>query len=59
MLGPRTFTSRLLFDAACRGVGLPSRIVLESPYQRALVALAEVGHGIAILRRPSAWPVMR
>lgn len=49
MVGPRAFTSRMLFDAACRSTEMRARIVLESQHQRALVALAEVGHGIAIV----------
>lgn len=49
MLGPPSFTSRMLFDAACSGFDMRPRIVLESPQQRALVALAEVGHGVAIV----------
>lgn len=49
LLGPNPFTSRMLFDAACRSVDMHPRIVLETPYQGALLALAEVGHGTAIL----------
>ena len=48
-VAPAPFSSRMLFDAACRRAGARPRYVLESPYQRALVALAEVDHGIAIL----------
>ena len=48
-IGPSPFTSRMMFDAACRRADVRPRIVLESAYQRALVALAEVDHGIAIL----------
>lgn len=48
-IGPAPFSSRMLFDAACRRSGARPRFVLETPYQRALVALAEVDHGIAIL----------
>lgn len=49
LLDPKPFTSRMLFDAACRTADLRPRIVLESPYQGALLALAEGGHGVAIL----------
>lgn len=49
LLGPKPFTSRMLFDAACRAAELSPKVVLESPYQGALLALAEVGHGIAVL----------
>lgn len=49
LLGPKPFTSRMLFDAACSAAELSPKVVLESPYQGALLALAEVGHGIAVL----------
>lgn len=49
LLGPQPFTSRMLFDAACRTAEVTPKVLLESPYQGALLALAEVGHGIAIL----------
>ncbi|SAL86124.1 LysR family transcriptional regulator [Caballeronia choica] len=49
LLGPKPFTSRMLFDAACRAADMSPKIMLESPFQGALLALAEVGHGVAIL----------
>jgi DNA-binding transcriptional LysR family regulator len=46
------FIIRKLFDAACRLAGATPNIVHESRAPQALLALAEAGHGIAII--PSA-----
>jgi DNA-binding transcriptional LysR family regulator len=43
------FGSRQLFDAACRIAHIQPRIVLESAEPNSLIALAEAGHGIAIV----------
>jgi DNA-binding transcriptional LysR family regulator len=46
------FVVRRVFDAACRLAGLKPNILLESRAPHTLVAMAEAGHGIAII--PSA-----
>jgi DNA-binding transcriptional LysR family regulator len=46
------FIIRKLFDAACRLAGATPNIVHESRAPQALLALAEAGHGVAII--PSA-----
>ena len=46
------FIIRKLFDAACRLAGATPNIVHESRAPQALLALAEAGHGIAVI--PSA-----
>jgi DNA-binding transcriptional LysR family regulator len=43
------FGSRQLFDAACRIAHVHPRIVLESAEPNSLIALAEAGHGIAVV----------
>lgn len=43
------FMLRRTFDAACRLAGLKPNILLESRDPRTLVAMAEAGHGIAII----------
>lgn len=43
------FGSRQLFDAACRIAHIQPRIVLESAEPNSLIALAEAGHGIAVV----------
>jgi DNA-binding transcriptional LysR family regulator len=43
------FGSRQLFDAACRLAQLQPRVVLESREPHSLIALAEAGHGIAVV----------
>jgi DNA-binding transcriptional LysR family regulator len=43
------FTLRLTFDAACRLAGLKPNVLLESRDPRTLVAMAEAGHGVAII----------
>lgn len=46
------FVIRRTFDAACRLAGLIPNILLESRAPHALLAMAEAGHGVAII--PSA-----
>jgi DNA-binding transcriptional LysR family regulator len=46
------FVIRRTFDAACRLAGFTPNILLESRAPHALLALAEAGHGVAII--PSA-----
>ena len=43
------FGSRQLFDAACRIAHVQPRLVLESAEPNSLIALAEAGHGVAIV----------
>ena len=43
------FLQRRTFDAACRIAGLKSNILFESRDPRTLLAMAEAGHGIAII----------
>jgi DNA-binding transcriptional LysR family regulator len=43
------FGSRQLFDAACRLAHVQPRIVLESAEPNSLIALAEAGHGVAVV----------
>ena len=45
----RDFGSRVTFDAACRTAGLRPRTMFESGEPHSLVALAEEGHGVAIV----------
>ena len=49
LIAPKDFTSRMLFDAACKASELRPRFLLESHDQNALVALSEVGYGVAIM----------
>jgi DNA-binding transcriptional LysR family regulator len=56
----RDFGSRATFDAACRAVGLRPRTTFESGEPHSLIALAEQGHGVAIVPstvRLTAWHV--
>jgi LysR family transcriptional regulator, cyn operon transcriptional activator len=54
----RDFGTRQLFDAACRIAHLRPRCVLEGTEPHSLIALAEAGHGIAVV--PSAvWPMSK
>ncbi len=46
------FVMRRMFDAACRLAGFTPNILLESRAPHALLAMAEAGHGVAII--PSA-----
>jgi LysR family cyn operon transcriptional activator len=45
----KDFGSRQLFDAACRIAQVQPRLVLESAEPNSLVALAEAGHGVAVV----------
>ena len=45
----RDFGTRRLFDAACGTAQVRPRIVLESNDPHSLVALAEAGHGVAVV----------
>jgi DNA-binding transcriptional LysR family regulator len=45
----RDFGTRQLFDAACRITHIRPRGVLESNAVHSLIALAEAGHGIAVV----------
>ena len=45
----RDFGTRQLFDAACRLAHLRPRCVLEGTEPHSLIALAEAGHGIAVV----------
>jgi len=49
LLLSQDFGTRQLFDAACRITHLQPRCVLESTEPHSLIALAEAGHGIAIV----------
>jgi DNA-binding transcriptional LysR family regulator len=51
------FVVRRTFDAACRLAGLKPNIMLESRAPHTLLALAEAGHGVAII--PSALQTRR
>jgi DNA-binding transcriptional LysR family regulator len=51
------FVVRRTFDAACRLAGLKPNILLESRAPHTLLALAEAGHGVAII--PSALQAHR
>jgi DNA-binding transcriptional LysR family regulator len=53
-----SFYVRSTFDAACRLAGVkPKTVVLESRTPHALLALAEAGHGVAVV--PSVLPTDR
>lgn len=52
-----SFFVRTSFDAACRIAGLKPNIFLESRAPHVLLALAEAGHGVAIV--PSVLPTGR
>jgi DNA-binding transcriptional LysR family regulator len=45
----RDFGTRRLFDAACGLAQIRPRIVMESADVHSLVALAEAGHGVAVV----------
>ena len=51
------FSVRQTFDAACRLAGVKLNIFLESRAPHTLLALAEAGHGVAIV--PSVLPMNR
>ena len=52
-----SFLSRRTFDAACRLAGIEANIVFESRTPHTLLAMAESGHGVAIV--PSAVRIDR
>jgi DNA-binding transcriptional LysR family regulator len=52
-----TFVSRRTFDAVCRLAGVEANIVFESRTPHTLLAMAESGHGVAIV--PSAVRIYR
>jgi DNA-binding transcriptional LysR family regulator len=52
-----SFEVRKTFDAACRLAGLKPEVFVESRTPHALLALAEAGHGVAIV--PSVLPTHR
>ena len=52
-----SFATRNIFDAACRLAGVRPQVALESRAAHALLALAEAGHGVAIV--PSILPLDR
>jgi DNA-binding transcriptional LysR family regulator len=52
-----SFYVRKTFDAACRLAGVKPNIFIESRTPHALLALAEAGHGIAVV--PSVLPTSR
>ena len=52
-----SFFARTTFDAACRLAGLKPQIFIESRAPHTLLALAEAGHGVAIV--PSVLPTHR
>ena len=49
-----SFVVRSTFDAACRLAGLKPKILIESRAPHTLLALAEAGHGVAVI--PSVLP---
>ncbi|HEX4557088.1 MAG TPA: LysR family transcriptional regulator [Xanthobacteraceae bacterium] len=52
-----SFAARTTFDAACRVAGIKPEIFVESRAPHTLLALAEAGHGVAIV--PSVLPTHR
>jgi DNA-binding transcriptional LysR family regulator len=52
-----SFAVRTLFDAACRLADVAPNIFIESRTPHALLALAEAGHGVAVV--PSVLPTNR
>jgi DNA-binding transcriptional LysR family regulator len=52
-----SFAVRTLFDAACRLADFEPNIFIESRTPHALLALAEAGHGVAVV--PSVLPTGR
>jgi DNA-binding transcriptional LysR family regulator len=60
LLPHASYATRVLFDAACRLAGVRANIFIESGAAHALLALAETGHGVAIIPsilRPSHSPL--
>jgi DNA-binding transcriptional LysR family regulator len=52
-----TYAFRKSFDAACRLAGVEPNVVIESRAPHTLLALAEAGHGVAIVQ--TAVPIRR
>jgi len=52
-----SYVFRKLFDAACQSAGFEPRVAIESRGPHTLLALAEAGHGIAIIQ--TAVPIKR
>jgi DNA-binding transcriptional LysR family regulator len=52
-----TYVFRKSFDAACRLAGVEPRVLIESRAPHTLLALAEAGHGVAIVQ--TAVPIAR
>ena len=50
LLVDSTYVFRKSFDAACRLAGLEPKVVIESRASHTLLALAEAGHGVAIIQ---------
>jgi DNA-binding transcriptional LysR family regulator len=57
LLMDTSFYVRTTFDAACRVAGVKPNVFIESRTPHALLALAEAGHGVAIV--PSVLPTNR
>ncbi len=57
LLVDSTYVFRKSFDAACRLAGLEPKVVIESRTAHTLLALAEAGHGVAIIQ--TAIPIDR
>jgi DNA-binding transcriptional LysR family regulator len=57
MLFDSTYAFRKSFDAACAIAGVEPNVVLESRAPHTLLALAEAGHGVAIIQ--TAVPTVR
>jgi DNA-binding transcriptional LysR family regulator len=49
LLPDASYVTRQLFDAACRLASLRPEIVLESASSHTLLAMAEAGHGVAVV----------
>jgi DNA-binding transcriptional LysR family regulator len=49
LLPHASFATRAIFDAACRVAGVRPNVFIESGAAHALLALAEAGHGVAII----------
>ena len=52
----RTFGSREWFDAACHVAHIRPRVLLESAAPHALIALTEVGYGVAVVPSTAMIP---
>jgi DNA-binding transcriptional LysR family regulator len=49
LLPSASYATRSIFDAACRVAGLRPNVVVESGAAHALLAMAEAGHGVAVI----------